>query len=266
MEQMPNLPNVPQEALDLLDEAYSLEEGGEYKDALRLCEQALELAPPWAEAHNLRAMALEGLGRLAQAVAEYRRAVELDPDDAELRENLRGAEQELAEAAPPESPFPPLPDYYTPLAPGEDLVTVATFSYPIEAYLAKTKLDWEEIPCFVADDRFITWNWFRSLAIGGVKLRVKSGDVEAAREILEAPPLGEAELETLAGPDDPRCPACGSVDVHLERLNIRIVFLSWLILGFPLPAFRKRWECNHCGHHWKESELVDVEEGDPADV
>jgi tetratricopeptide (TPR) repeat protein len=214
MEQTTASLNVPQEALNLFDESYAFEENGEHKDALRLCEQAIELAPDWAEAHNLRGMALEGLGRQAAAVAAYRRAVELAPDDPELRENLLGAEQELEEAALPELPASSLPDYYTPLAPGEDLVTVATFSYPIEAYLAKTKLDWEEIPCFVADDRLIAANWLYSRAIGGVRLRVKSSDIEAALEVLETPPLDEAELEAQAGPDDPRCPDCNSLDVH----------------------------------------------------
>ncbi len=304
MEQTTGSPNVPQEALNLLDEAYSLEENGEYKDALRLCEQALELAPSWAEAHNLRAMALEGLGRQAVAVAEYRRAVELDPDDAELRENLRGAEQELKDAALPESPFPPLPDYYTPLAPGEDLVTVATFSYPIEAYLAKTKLDWEEIPCFVADDRLITWNWLYSRAIGGVRLQVKSGDWETALDVLEAPPLNEADLEAQAELDDPRCPECNSPDVHYIGLDIHGVFASWVLTGpllwafililqrftypdayysvdeipslilflvgavqsgFPLPIFKNYWECSACGNQWDERDLSIVEE-EPADV
>ncbi len=299
MEQTIGSLNVPKEAADLLEEAYASQEDGDYKEALRRCEQALELAPAWAEAHNLRGMVLEGLGRQAAAVTAYRRAVELDPDDADLRENLLDAEEELKEAALPEEPTPSLPAYYTPLAPGEDLVTVATFSYPIEAYLAKTRLDWEEIPCFVADDRLVTWNWLYSRAIGGVRLQVRSGDWEAALDVLEAPPLDEAELEAQAGPDDPRCPDCDSSQVHFVGVDVSEVFASWVLTGpflwslvlilerllypygsyslaellsiilflvgaipsgFPLPIFKNRWECNACGSHWKESELVDVEE------
>ncbi|MFQ5926415.1 MAG: DUF2007 domain-containing protein [Terriglobia bacterium] len=67
----------------------------------------------------------------------------------------------------------------------EKLVTIATFSQPIEAHLAKTKLESEEIQCFVADEHTTRMFRFFSPFIGGIKLQVRESDVERAMEILQ---------------------------------------------------------------------------------
>jgi tetratricopeptide (TPR) repeat protein len=68
-------------------------------DALHTCETALVLDPDLAEAHNLRGILLEELGRGREALAAYREAVRLDPDLVEAQENLSEAEAELGEQA-----------------------------------------------------------------------------------------------------------------------------------------------------------------------
>jgi tetratricopeptide (TPR) repeat protein len=80
-----------------LEQAYAYHENDEFEDALRECECVIQLAPNWAEAHNLRGIVLEEVGRKVEAVAAYREAVCLDPAFLEAKENLSEAEAELTE-------------------------------------------------------------------------------------------------------------------------------------------------------------------------
>jgi tetratricopeptide (TPR) repeat protein len=85
------------EAPQHLEQAYVYEVDGEFENALRECELAIQLAPDWAEAHNLRGIVLEELGRKEEAIAAYREAVRLDPAFREARENLSEAKAEPRE-------------------------------------------------------------------------------------------------------------------------------------------------------------------------
>tara|TARA_R100001143_G_scaffold755_1_gene2242 strand:- start:4968 stop:5165 length:198 start_codon:yes stop_codon:yes gene_type:complete len=48
------------------------------------------------------------------------------------------------------------------------LKTVATFSFPHEAHIARAKLESEGIPALVADEHTINMQWLYSNALGGV--------------------------------------------------------------------------------------------------
>ena len=63
---------------------------------------AIQLATDWAEAHNLLGIVLEEAGRTEQAIAAYRRAVDLDAAFLEARENLMEAQAELRQEAGPD--------------------------------------------------------------------------------------------------------------------------------------------------------------------
>lgn len=66
----------------------------------------------------------------------------------------------------------------------EYLITVISFIYPHEAHLAKGKLQSEGIEVFIKDEMTAHVNNFYSNAIGGVKLQVRSADVDIAHRIL----------------------------------------------------------------------------------
>lgn len=83
------------EAQRHLELAYVFEEKNEFENALRECESAIQLAPDWAEAHNLRGIVLEGLDQKEKAIAAYREAVHLDSTFREAQDNLLEAEAEL---------------------------------------------------------------------------------------------------------------------------------------------------------------------------
>ena len=146
------------------------------------------------------------------------------------------------------------------------LVTVASFSEPINGYLARARLEDEGIPCFLADAHTISANWFYSNAIGGVKLQVRASDAERARAIVEQ----ELRRRRNGGDIDwtavdptwtfdgnhpeegaSTCPRCGSMEVFYEKFSRPMIFLSILLLGIPVPFLSRRWSCKGCGSNWK---------------
>src|SRR5579863_6409983 len=67
----------------------------------------------------------------------------------------------------------------------ENLITVATFTYPHQAGLLRSMLEAEGIECFTKGENTITAQPFYSNAIGGVRMEVKETDVERANKIVK---------------------------------------------------------------------------------
>ena len=65
-----------------------MKDQGKLDEAVACYRRALELKPDFAEAHNNLGVALKEQGKLDEAVACYRRALELKPDFAEAHNNL----------------------------------------------------------------------------------------------------------------------------------------------------------------------------------
>ena len=146
-----------------------------------------------------------------------------------------------------------------------DWVAVATFSQPIEAHLARTKLESEGIVCVVADEYLIRVNWLLSNAVGGVKLMVPRWEADRARDILRPVPrlvvVADAEEAESAQPGELICPNCRSYDVYFHRFSRRIAGIFWLMFGFIVPWRSRKWVCMQCGYEWKER--YPVETGEP---
>ena len=140
-------------------------------------------------------------------------------------------------------------------------VTIATFNEVTEAYILKGRLEAEGILCFLGDEHIVGAQPFYSVAVGGVKLKVTAQDEEEARAILAKIQGGTSEfiytdeLE-LAPPMQEHvparvCPVCGSDNVGEEKYNKTVFSLSYLLLGFPVPFFSRKFICYNCGNHWK---------------
>jgi hypothetical protein len=84
----------------------------------------------------------------------------------------------------------------------EKLVTIATYSNPIDANLAKIKLASEDIDCFLAGENAVA---IYGSIVGTVKLQVRESDVETATEVLNRPP-DEKELDEPENEDSPEEP------------------------------------------------------------
>ncbi len=134
----------------------------------------------------------------------------------------------------------------------DKLITIATFSHPIEAHILKTKLESEGIECFIADENTVTMNWLYSNAIGGVKLQVKKSHFKRAMAIIQEKHTNKLSQNKLyKSNNDPHCPKCNSTNVCYEKFSRRFAFISWILLGVPLPFIKRKWKCNECGYEWK---------------
>ena len=65
------------------------------------------------------------------------------------------------------------------------LKTVFNSTYPIDCHILKGRLETEGIQCFVFDENVINVDPFRSVAVGGVKLKVRSDQFEKANLIIQ---------------------------------------------------------------------------------
>jgi hypothetical protein len=133
-------------------------------------------------------------------------------------------------------------------------IAVASFSQPVQAHLARTKLESEGIPCVVGDEHLVRVDWLLSNAIGGVKLLVPHAEADRARDALRPRPQLVA-VHPRGGPADGEmiCPRCRCDDVYYNRYNRRIAGVFILLLGFLIPWRDRRWACTQCGYEWKEA-------------
>jgi hypothetical protein len=99
--------------------------------------------------------------------------------------------------------------------------------------------------------------------IGGIKLKVRPDDVEAANEILSQPIPEAIEVEGVGSYEQPKCPQCQSLDVSYQQLN-KLVSYGSLYFGFPIPLETKAWTCQVCRHTW-ETPKSEPQEDEPVD-
>lgn len=134
-----------------------------------------------------------------------------------------------------------------------DLVTIAEFRDVQEAMFACGMLRSAGIESFLGDENTVRMNWSWSNMTGNMRLLVREEDVEAAQDILSQPIPEKSEPgQGKAAFRQPKCPNCGSLDVHFEGLDQGIGLTSaWG--GVPLSLQRDRWKCNECGAEWRDT-------------
>ncbi|WP_444912317.1 putative signal transducing protein [Microbulbifer sp. PAAF003] len=130
------------------------------------------------------------------------------------------------------------------------LVTVARFSFPYEAQIAKARLESEGIHAFIADEHTVNMQWLYSNAMGGIRLQVSERDLDEANKILnqDRSILVDQEL----GHDEERvCESCSSRNVEPFTKGKKPAFLVFLLLGMPLFFYQHGVKCKDCGHFQK---------------
>jgi ribosomal protein S27E len=117
---------------------------------------------------------------------------------------------------------------------GEDVlelnetVTLRQFLDLPEALLAKGSLESAGIQAYLVDDNMVRLNWFISNILGGIKLKVRAEDAEAASKILNQSIPETVDVEGLGNFEQPKCPQCQSLDVtYAESM--------------------REWVCDSCG-------------------
>ena len=124
--------------------------------------------------------------------------------------------------------------------------TLAKFTYSSEAQIIKGRLEADGIQVFLSDDITIDTDPLVSNAIGGVKLKVLSGQFEEAKEILDS-------IEKYSVDDEGNaisCPNCNSDKVELFSTIKDFKSLFWFIFGLlfsSLPFYTKhKYKCEAC--------------------
>jgi hypothetical protein len=124
------------------------------------------------------------------------------------------------------------------------LTTIARYRNPIDAHIARARLEAEGIPSFVADEHLIGVNGFYSDVLGGVKLNVPDGWAEAARDVVardHSVDLRRGGWPARRRPDPRLCPACGAGGAAL-RTEARPA------AGFVCVTSHR--SCRECAAEW----------------
>lgn len=128
---------------------------------------------------------------------------------------------------------------------GPSMITIARFSMPLEAQIARSSLEAAGIPAFVADEHTINLNWMYSDAMGGVRLQVPEAYALEAVQLLSTDHSASLEAEQPSLPE--QCQKCGSEQLQAIHPGRRMAFLVWLLVNIPLWPIRARQQCLACG-------------------
>lgn len=123
-----------------------------------------------------------------------------------------------------------------------NLVTIATYSFPHEAYLAKARLDAEEIPAFVADEHIVNILWFYSNAVGGVKLQVFEKDRDKAKMVLDED-ISVESTEMADMTETKISQNSGSKTIRSYTRRKQAAFFLFFLLSIPFLLYLHRATC-----------------------
>lgn len=134
-----------------------------------------------------------------------------------------------------------------------DLTTIRVFDNAPECHVYRMKLENEGIECFLFDEEMVTINPLINLALGGVKLKVKSTDLVQANEILselEEKPITDEKNESI------KCPNCSSTNLISDFKSIKglkgiiSTIISFVLFVYPL-YYKYVFKCIDCNTEFK---------------
>ena len=134
------------------------------------------------------------------------------------------------------------------------LITIMIFSSGFKANLLRTRLEDSGIVAFVFDENITSINPLYNHLVGGIKLKVRESDKEAALQILSAEnlfPLTNEKGEII------RCPKCSSENIESGATGVKSVksllafLLGVITLSYPLHM-DSMFSCGNCGYFFKK--------------
>ena len=131
-----------------------------------------------------------------------------------------------------------------------DLIVIKTFDNYFLANISLTKLQDAGIECYLKDEYTVTIDPLLTNAIGGIKLVVKSDNVEAAMKLMQ-----QFDKEYLESVQCPKCKATNFIQITKPGVgNYLTAILTWLFASYSI-APQKIYQCQSCGY---ESEILPV--------
>ena len=140
----------------------------------------------------------------------------------------------------------------------ETFQTIARYEYSSEAHIVKGRLEAEGIEVFMADSYTIDTDPLVSNAIGGVKLKVLSENVVAAKQILNS--ISNSAVDQNGSLLS--CPKCGEQSLELFSTITNLKSFFAFVFGFlfgTLPFYtRYKYLCNHCKKDFDFKEIKNL--------
>jgi hypothetical protein len=135
----------------------------------------------------------------------------------------------------------------------QKLVTLASFDNAIDAHLLRSKLENEEILCFIFDENMVSLNPLHNITVGGIKVKVMEEDLDVAQKLLDhvsMQPIKNSDGTVLA------CPNCGSSHVTpgVKTTNIWGFILWILMLGMYPLDMKTKFYCQQCKTMFRRDE------------
>lgn len=125
---------------------------------------------------------------------------------------------------------------------GEDIIVLCKFDTLIEANIVKTKLDANDIPCFLSDENLT--NLINHHLSGGIRLHIFAQDKERATQLLQKDHLVKVEDDGII-----ECPRCHSKKILSNRSDTVYAKIRQVILGLFIN-FKKLHYCQDCGYEF----------------
>lgn len=137
--------------------------------------------------------------------------------------------------------------------PGGSFVTVRRYRDLSEAIVAKTLLESAGISAWIRDENIARLEWQYSNLLGGLRLQVEAGNKAAAEDVLAQSIPESIAFDNQESFEQPKCPACGSIDIAYEGASRKAALISVTALSLPLPRGETSWRCHVCGARWHDT-------------
>jgi hypothetical protein len=134
-----------------------------------------------------------------------------------------------------------------------DQVEVGWYDNPIEAELARCRLETEGIAAWAVDCSALGTGWFHPGQRAGIVLLTRGADAADARALLdeiEAEYEPEIPEEYADQANDEVCPACRSAEKVFEPKRPAEYVAEVLIDRAYRQGTGPHWRCRKCGHRW----------------
>lgn len=127
-----------------------------------------------------------------------------------------------------------------------NLIVIASYSFPLDANIAKAALRSTGIPAFLADEHTINMQWLYSNAMGGVRVLVAKEHKSAAITLLTN--NFSLAVDTECGSNIDTCQSCGSKNVEHYTKGKVPAYLLFIVIGFPFFFHKHGFKCSDCGY------------------
>ena len=133
-----------------------------------------------------------------------------------------------------------------------ELITIKTFDNSFEANLLKSKLESENIACYLFDENVVTLYPLYNISVDGIKLKINTFDKEKVTTI-----ISEIESKNFTNDNNIEisCPNCNSKDLYSDFKNMKnfkgfiAIFFSLLFFIYPL-YFKRVYKYKSCDYEF----------------